>query len=67
VIALAEDTRLDVSLVANRIRRPSRRPERPRAASAEPEGRRIEPGMDLKRPAASTTHRQIDEKDPYAP
>jgi serine/threonine protein kinase len=67
MIALGEDTRLDISLLANRVRRPTRRPERPRPVAAEPEGRRYEPGMDLKRPAAAAPRRQIDEKDPYAP
>jgi hypothetical protein len=68
MIALGQDTRLDISLVANRVRRTTKRPERPRPIVAEPDSpRRIEPGMELKRPAAASPRRQIDEKDPYAP
>ena len=67
MITLSEDTRLDISLLANRVRHSTRRAERSRPASAEAEGKRIEPGMDLRRPAAGTPRRQIDEKDPYAP
>jgi len=68
IITLAEDTKLDVSLVANRVRHaPARRREAARPTVSDGESRRIEPGMELKRPAANTPRRQIDEKDPYAP
>jgi hypothetical protein len=69
MITLAEDTRLDISLVANRAHRSSgsSRREPARAASATAEPRRIEPGMELRRPPSAAPRRQIDEKDPYAP
>jgi hypothetical protein len=67
MITLGEDTRLDIALVANHIRRAARRREPPLVATPQPESRRIEPGMELKRPAAAAPLRQIDEKDPYAP
>jgi serine/threonine protein kinase len=66
IITLAENTRLDISLLANRVRH-TRRPERPRTVISDGEGKRIEPGMDLKRPPTTGPRRQIDEKDPYAP
>jgi len=64
IITLAEDTRLDISLVANRVQRTRRDTARPAAAAPEP--RKIEPGMELRRPPAAAPRRQIDEKDPYA-
>jgi serine/threonine-protein kinase len=74
-ITFAEDTRVDISLSQNHVHR-SRRRDSARAVEAaaqprriEPAGqpRRIEPGMELRRPATPAAHRQIDEKDPYAP
>jgi hypothetical protein len=67
MVSLARDTRLDISLVANRARHTTRRRDNPRVAAQPTESRRVEPGMDLKRPAAAAPRRQIDEKDPYAP
>jgi serine/threonine protein kinase len=68
MVTLAEDTRLDISLVANRAHRSQRRdPVRAATAPAAESPRRIEPGMELRRPPAAAPRRQIDEKDPYAP
>jgi serine/threonine-protein kinase len=68
MLTLAENTRLDISLVANRTHRsPAQRRDPVRAATATTETRKIEPGMELRRPPAAAPRRQIDEKDPYAP
>jgi serine/threonine-protein kinase len=67
VITFAEDTRVDIALVQNRNRRPHRRPVAARPSeTAGPDSKRIEPGMELRRPPPPAPHRQIDEKDPYA-
>jgi serine/threonine protein kinase len=68
MLTVAEDTRVAMSLIASRSRHgSSRRRESSRPAEASAEPKRIEPGMELRRPATATPRRQIDEKDPYAP
>jgi hypothetical protein len=53
--------------------RPRRPAPRPRLAPNQRDGeagadrRSLEPGMDLKLPERSASHRQLDEKDPYSP